>query len=189
MNDKWAKVAQGLVELHADPPEYLMIVDADDLISSRLVTYIVETKPKHGLIINQGYICNLHSKRIKLVKESFNCGSNAVIRVDAIKLPSSLSETDLQQCIPLIAGHTIIEQRMRDEGKALAAVPFPAAIYLQHSGQHSKEGLLQRRHSPSSLLKNIIKSTVEQIYSAMGWNLRGNVLQKEFGFLREEQAS
>jgi len=189
MNDKWAKVAHGFVDLYEDPPEYLMIVDADDLVSSRLVTYLKETRPENGLVIKHGYIYDFQKKRFRLVMNSFNCGTNSVIRTDVIHLPSSLSEKERLKCLPLAAGHTIIEQRMLDEGKPLAVVPYPAAAYLQYADQHSREGLSEGVPSPRSLLRNALTSILLPVIGTMSRQPKRTVLENEFGLLREEQGS
>lgn len=137
MLDKWKKVTLGLVSLASSPPDYFMIVDADDLVSRKLYDFVDLNRPRNGLIIKDGYVHRDGSPFVRLLKDTFNWGTNSVIATRAVGLPQSLDEDQVQSCIPLRAGHTIIDHAMRSAGLPLDRVPFPAAVYVGHTEQHS----------------------------------------------------
>lgn len=137
MQDKWKKVQKGLVYASRLKPEYVMIVDSDDLVSRRIPDYLSEQMPENGLIINNGYYYEYgHYIAVKQIG-NFNCGTNAILNARKIRLPRSEGEEDLKQCIGLTTGHMMIEERMADLGMPLEPVPFCAAVYLSHKEQHS----------------------------------------------------
>lgn len=139
MQDKWAKVAQGIVSLWNDMPEYFMILDADDLISKRLIDYLGQKRPPFGFIIKNGYYHRHESHFLYCYNGTFSCGSDSIISTNSVYMPSDTSRTETRKCTSLTAGHTVIADAMKEQGKPLEVVPFPAVIYLGYDGQHSTE--------------------------------------------------
>lgn len=137
MQDKWSKIFQGLVEIGKDPPDYFMFVDADDLVSERLYDFLNEHRPPHGAICKDGYRYKLGARYVKLIRDAFNCGTNAVIATTAVTMPAEVSKEARAHCAPLRSGHTGIEDDMAKNAKPLIRVPFPAVVYVMHAEQHS----------------------------------------------------
>jgi hypothetical protein len=144
MSDKWMKVAMGLVAARRKGSSWLMIVDADDLVSSALSGFLLSERDSHGFAIRTGYRYRAGSRLIHL-DTSFNCGTNAIIRADRVYLPESLEERETRKCLMLTAGHTIIEAAMEAQSMPLARLPFPGAVYVQHASQHSVAAWPERR--------------------------------------------
>src|SRR5262245_15854353 len=57
---------------------YLMYLDADDLVSSRLAQFVAEDRSNYGYVINKGYELDEHSNSLRWAP-SFDllCGSSA----------------------------------------------------------------------------------------------------------------
>lgn len=136
MRDKWKKLGLGLVHVGRSPPEFVMLMDADDLVSKFLVSYCLEKRKEHGFVIKRGYNYVNGSNWI-LCTNQFNCGTNAVIGTRHFNFPLSLDEREQEKCLILRFGHTIIESKMAASGTPLSPVPFHAGIYLLHSGNAS----------------------------------------------------
>lgn len=137
-SDKWKKVAMGLVAARSKGSVWLMIVDADDLVSRRLSGYLASNPDLNGVALKTGYRYPLGSE-IMYFDDHFNCGTNAIIRADRVYLPKSLQPDEISKCLMLRAGHTLIEEAMAKQATPLSPLPFPGAIYVQHSGQHSRK--------------------------------------------------
>jgi len=168
--DKSRKIMYGCVEAIKDGCDYLMSVDADDLISDQLVKYITERTKEiklPGFYINKGYLYNYGSSRMISINEgmqNFN-GSTHILHASLIK------ETDFEngQWIDfnLFTSHGWILYRLKEElGIELEPVPFPAVIYVAHGGNisdvSSQKGLKKLKHWAKIILRgkrinNIIK--------------------------------
>src|SRR5262249_15129220 len=55
MTDKWTKLAHGLVLARELRPDFVMLMDADDLVSCRLAAHANRHQASNGWILKQGY--------------------------------------------------------------------------------------------------------------------------------------
>lgn len=161
MDDKWRKVAKGFVHASRLNTDYIMIVDADDLVSRRLPEHLCKSRPENGLIIKNGYrYQHRHFLAEKLIG-NFNCGSNAILNARKILLPASDDEARTRKCVGLSAGHTIIDKRMKELGMALEPVPFFAAVHVTHGEQHSLAvGMASRWAAFRRYPRNVFRLTI-----------------------------
>ena len=137
MNDKWRKLHLGLVAASADPSSYIMFVDADDLVSRRIVEFCSHDRHPYGYMLKTGYV---HRKggRFMRYTSGFNCGTNAIVNTSTIAMPYTMDITASNNCLILANGHTRIEHAMRESGHPLGILPFPGAVYTVHNDNHSK---------------------------------------------------
>ncbi|MFQ3670902.1 MAG: hypothetical protein SNJ84_05535 [Verrucomicrobiia bacterium] len=135
MEDKWLKVAEGLVMVGQGRPVFVMIVDADDLVSNRLAAHVRAHPNRHGWIIRKGYRYREGSPWVELDPE-FNCGTNAIVAARQVRFPRSNTPEERAKCILLCHGHTVIERAMADEGRPLDELPFPGAVYVWGHGDN-----------------------------------------------------
>jgi hypothetical protein len=142
-------------------PQYVMKIDWDDLISSRLVDWLNTAKDAAGYCIKHGWVWNSGSRYVITCSESFDlvCGTCLIIRSDladsqgpflnsmeGMKLDETgkrIEASDNRALVPgagigsllLNDNHGRAEAQFRYLGHQLATVPFRAAVYRVRSGQ------------------------------------------------------
>lgn len=171
MSDKWRKLHLGLVHARKDAPEQVMLMDADDLVSRRLVSFCRENRDRNGFVIKKGYDYSEGSRWV-IKNNNFNCGTNAVVSCKHFEFPRSMDSSEARRCLILNYGHTVIEEQMRVIGHPLTPMPFRAGVYVSHAQCHSLAvyGRPQRQ-------------SFKKVWSTL-WMLRPLTpkLQTEFGF-------
>lgn len=135
MKDKWKKIAVGLIHAAKYEPDFIMLMDADDLVSRRLSEYVNARKDCNGWIFEVGYKYRFGSQWI-LRNDRFNCGTNAIVSTKLIDFPADLSQASRQKCSILKFGHTIIKEKMLEAGTPLTPLPFPGAVYITGHGDN-----------------------------------------------------
>lgn len=135
MQDKWRKIAIGLIRAGTLKPNFVMIMDADDLVSRRLSSYTRRHPAANGWIFSKGYRYQYGSPWIYL-DDRFNCGTNAIVNSRLIRFPTCLEESEINQCVLLKHGHTTIAHTLAEAGTPLSPLPFPGAIYVHNHGDN-----------------------------------------------------
>jgi GT2 family glycosyltransferase len=136
---KRSRVAQRLRQLGGG---YLMLADADDLISSRLVAYVRETAHPNGYSVARGYM--LDAARGWLAPfpfaehERFDWESHtsAVLRLTAEELPAGDGDMANRYWNLVSWGHPATRPRAEKEGRPLLDIPFRAAVYVRNTGEN-----------------------------------------------------
>lgn len=138
MEDKWRKLAVGMVRVGELRPRFVMIMDADDLVSNRIVQFAKEHPDANGWDFDMGYRYAKGSRWIFLQHEGFSgiCGTSAVINANRFQFPTDASSGSRDQCLLLRWGHGIIADKMREVGTPLRPLPFPGAIYFESHGDN-----------------------------------------------------
>lgn len=123
---------------------YMVMLDSDDLVSTKLCGFIRAADNKRGYLINKGYSYDLLTKRFKLLENFHNeCGSCAVFYITVETTPAALDEF-----IVAIGDSSHVEfgEMSAAHGRSLDCVPFPAIVYLVNHGEnHSRLGRLRPR--------------------------------------------
>jgi len=135
-------------------PQYIMKLDWDDLISSRLVEWLVSVKGEAGYLLNHGWIWRSHVPYLVQRTEYFDrvCGSCLIIRsdladqtgpflthVEGTKLSPEEHRFAADDHYSLVPGSEIGSLLLNDShqrytaqfdylGQRLATVPFNAAV-------------------------------------------------------------
>ncbi|MDX2212477.1 MAG: hypothetical protein SFY66_04230 [Oculatellaceae cyanobacterium bins.114] len=135
MQDKWKKIAVGMVRAREFRPDFVMLMDADDLVSCHLSQYVNAHKEANGWILKQGYRYRYGSRWIYL-DDHFNCGTNAIVSSRLIQFPLNTSSEEISKCVVLTHGHTVIEQHLRELGTPLEPLPFLGAVYTHSHGDN-----------------------------------------------------
>ncbi|CAK0775085.1 conserved hypothetical protein [Gammaproteobacteria bacterium] len=136
MDDKRRKRRLALAYLRALGGGYVMPVDADDLVSRRIVQYLRTCPPRFGYIINEGYELDYQTGLIKYTPR-FNkfCGSSAIFRFSAEDLP--LSESDESSYVAdMFQNHTKWKDTAEKLGRPLQNFPFCAAVYVTNNSEN-----------------------------------------------------
>jgi hypothetical protein len=136
-SDKGRKLLHALNIARSAGYKYFMPLDADDLISSRLVGYCLEENHPNGYFINLGYRINNTStagwvyKRKRFYEE---CGSSSILRTSISPFPEQLDlSLDFNDYfIRRYVTHAYIPSCMENMGCPLQAIPFYAGMYRFH---------------------------------------------------------
>lgn len=160
--DKSRKIFYGCKAAKEAGCKYLMSVDADDLISHKLVGYIdniTQVRDISGFYIDKGFLYNIGKKRMIKINsgmQNFN-GSTHIIKSEFINIPDF--ERGKWIDYNLFTSHGWIVHRLREElGIILEAIPFPAVIYVAHNSNISKVNQLNFKDKLKRLVKNILYS-------------------------------
>lgn len=158
--DKSRKIFYGCKAAKEDGCKYLMSVDADDLISNKLVAYIdhaTRDKNAPGFYIDKGYLYSIGNKRMIIINrdmQNFN-GSTHVINSELIVIPDF--NTGKWMDFNLFTSHGWIVYRLKQErGVQLEPIPFAAVIYVAHGGNISKINKLNILDHLKRRIKNIL---------------------------------
>jgi hypothetical protein len=135
MTDKWTKLAYGLVAARELHPDFVMLMDADDLVSRRLSGFVKKNNSSYGWIFKKGYYWRYGSRWIQWT-EHFNCGTNSIVSSQVIRFPKQVRSEEIDDCLILRNGHTIIERAMRDNGTPLDPLPFAGAVWVHGHGEN-----------------------------------------------------
>ncbi len=133
------RIAQRLRQLGGG---YLMLADADDLVSRNLVAYVRKTAHPHGHLVSHGYMFDAtrgwlapfpfaETERFDL--ESHTC---AVFNLAPDELPASDDDRDNRFTYLMHQGHPAFKARAEREGRPLLDIPFRAAVYVRNTGEN-----------------------------------------------------
>jgi hypothetical protein len=115
-----------------------MVLDADDLISSKLVAYCLSNNHPNGYYINYGYRNDPQKSGYLFKRNNFfhECGSSFIL--DPFKAPYPDKEIDLNietgenYFVRRYVVHAYIPSCMEKMGFPLQSIPFASAIYRFH---------------------------------------------------------
>jgi hypothetical protein len=146
---------------------YLMYVDADDLVSNRVAQLVAEGGSPHGYVIERGYELDAASKTVRWAPRFDRlCGSSSIIHftpADLPETPFAPGAVRLRRYMDL--GHAHWSRLAQSEGRPLAPVPFPGAVYVVNTGENhsvatqnlgSRRALL-RRFTPSRPVSDALR--------------------------------
>ncbi len=139
--DKERKICFGISKARESGCTYIMSVDSDDLISNKIVSFIMENNDNgsaSGWFIPKGYI-HKHGSNY-LINQPSNMwalnGSTHIVREDFLPNPNhdSMKYNDFN----FFTSHGYIKTRLkRNYGCELYPIPFPAVIYVAHTSNLS----------------------------------------------------
>lgn len=159
--DKGRKITYGSMIAKQKGFRYIMSVDADDLVSGKLATYItkrITESDVHGFYIDKGYLYRNGDSAMILVPEKMHLfnGSTHIIREDFVAIPDF--ETGSWTDFSLFTSHGWIKNRLKEKyGCILEPINFPAVIYIAHSGNISKVNQLNFKDKVKRFIKMLIR--------------------------------
>jgi hypothetical protein len=153
--------------------DFIMSVDADDLISNRVAEYVNKQRgERYGWFVDKGYIMDKGSKfLIKVKKDMANMnGSTNIVRADLVPLANF--DSLLSAEFSFFDAHAYLRYRILHEYQdTLKPLPFYAVIYLLHNfGLSGYKAILTRQWLRTSL-KLLVRGK---------W--LNNSIRNEFGF-------
>jgi len=153
---------------------FTMIVDADDLISNKIVEFVLNNESNQfGWYVKSGYILYLDKMKLKYAPK-FPSGSNCVINYTKELLPSSMDNawkaSNENNFYIIIKGHSIITKKKAcsDIGRPIKPFPFKAAIYVLGTGDN---------HSTLTGQRSLLRSLFDFLYPS---KYISNEIKKEF---------
>lgn len=149
-HDKYAKIKMGLAHLHQKQrPYYIMKFDADDIVSNKLASFVMQDDNRVGYYLESGYILNAE-KRLALCENDFHkrCGSSNILFAQPDMLPHSMKDDTRYDL--LTQGHNIVCETFARRNTPLTAIPFPAAIYRTATGENITAHYAPARTGPEN---------------------------------------
>jgi hypothetical protein len=145
--DKHRKRETALSKLRCKDDAYYMMLDSDDLISSRLIEFVERDKASYGYIVKKGYEWDFSANVVRLAPEFQRVsGSCAILRLRPDDIPES----------PLLPENSIVRELMNRHhptwarwlasvGRPLTPLPFRGVTYVMNtvenlSGQQGNIG-------------------------------------------------
>ncbi len=143
--DKGRRLLAGVMKA-ASNSKYIMLVDDDDFVSRKLVSFVAAHTDANGWYIDKGYVWGDGGKLVYLYSNfSMLCGSSHIIRTDLFQLPESITAVTPEYIRTMLGSHIFISKQLAANGTALAPLPFIGAIYrIGHVGTHSRSQGLWR---------------------------------------------
>jgi hypothetical protein len=115
---------------------YIMCVDADDLVSNKISEFVADNNRTNcpGWYVDKGYVY-IENKNLLFhyPKKFYNfCGSSYIVRSDLVSIPAFESKNLLDYCF--FEGHAWLIIFLKDYKRAiLQPLPFYAAVYILNS--------------------------------------------------------
>jgi hypothetical protein len=175
-SDKWKKITRGFLKAQEYCPDFVMVVDADDLIHRELARHANARKTANGWVFKSGY--RYHYGGHWLVHTGcFHqiCGTSIIVRNELVGC-DGISGDSNGALMREQLGHMRAEKYFSSRGTPLDDLPFPGAIYvLGHSGNQSqnttdpnrREHRLWRRLSPAELLRALLRTRIQLLTASL----------------------
>jgi hypothetical protein len=155
--DKGRRVLAGLIA--AGPQGHVMVVDDDDFVSNRLVSFVAQNASSNGWFLRQGYVWSPNDSLVYRDQDfSHICGTSHIIRADLYAIPARIEDAPTDYIQRMLGSHVQIAPALAASGHPLEPLPFAGAIYrIGHPGAHSKSwGLIGK-----CLLPGLMRGPVE----------------------------
>lgn len=151
--DIYMKVKRGMLEVKRlqfvkqDCPVFIMKVDADDLVSNRLVSFTEKYPNSDGWYFTAGYIYEMESNNLFL-RPRFNTvsGTSHILKCYDSDFPESM-DTPATEWLDIIWEHLRVNKLLEPLNRKLSPLPFPGAVYRINSQNFSSPDLKDRRYS------------------------------------------
>ena len=142
LSDKGAKKDMLANKLYEYGGGYVMFVDADDLISRRLVEYVLRDGHKYGYIIKKGYEYNYQSSMIKYEFWFHRiCGSSLILNLSKEDLAThkGIKNSTSAYTKLMSRGHYYVNENSRKLRRPLKTLPFFGAMYVINTGENESQ--------------------------------------------------
>ena len=159
--DKATKYFIGLLHARQYNPEYVMFLDADDVVSNKITEYANSHPDRNGWLIDKGYIYGDGGVLIRWTKEfHMKCGTSRIVNWKLLNVPSNFPAQPNQNYIlrnvdsnflrKVLGIHRETESYFRNIGFPLEPLPFYGAIWILDTGENRSGKSLMRIGYPVS---------------------------------------
>ena len=162
MDDKGRKVNAIACKHREYGAGYLMLVDADDLVSNRIAS-LCKSTVCNGFYAKRGYLYFEGHRCLKVLNDPWKmCGSCTIVNWRTDELPTHFAKDieDLNQLRDryiVNASHNLIPQLMYEAGRPLMQSPFALTIYSCGNGENNS------LNSAKNLFVGIIKNALRKV--------------------------
>lgn len=137
--DKVLKISRGVEWAMANGSNYVMYVDADDLVSRRLSEFVAAHSGENGWYFLSGYNYRYGERRMyRHMPHHLICGTGAIVRTNLLRF----ERIDLYrgENVETLAAAGIANYRshLAAQGAPIKPLPFPGAIYVLHDDSTSE---------------------------------------------------
>ena len=152
-------------ELNAD---YVMPVDADDLVSNRIVEHVL-TNPEDGWYVERGWQYEYGRSWIERV-DNFNlrCGTCNVLARRWFVFPGDPARERSADVALIVKGHGQVVEAFASQGAVMRPFPFSAAVYTVCNGENTSE-LQPHEQSRSNQLRRLAGRAKRAIVGNRAW--------------------
>ncbi|TVP56095.1 MAG: glycosyltransferase family 2 protein [Nodularia sp. (in: Bacteria)] len=124
--DKGKRLLTGLAYAERFAPSHIMIVDADDCVSSHLAEFVSQNQHCNGWFVNKGYVYRKNSQLIYFRAKAFSqlCGSGVIVKYD--------------HKFDYLFKNAIYDHKVKclKDGSLLEPLPFIGGIYIIGNGEN-----------------------------------------------------
>lgn len=160
MRDKANKVHLAGTEIRKAGGGFIMKVDADDLVSNRIVGHVKAHPAVDGWYIRTGYELLFQKNRIRKAPRFNNfCGTSTIFHNTPDELPADMSDADEPDVFKryLIRGkHHFFVEDMSALGKTAREIPFPGAIKTIDTGDNLSQ--LSMWATPTGFKRTLVRA-------------------------------
>jgi hypothetical protein len=158
--DQGKKSLYGSSFAKKDNCSYIMSLDADDLLSNKLVNFIDNnlTYQSSGWYVNKGYMYAEKSSFLLKVPANMNyvCASVNIIRNDLVPEPDFSKK--MYQDFQFFSSHAYMPEGLKNNyNEILQPVPFYCTTYVLHNGNFFTDSSHITKISLKNLLKRLIR--------------------------------
>jgi len=166
MEDKAIKSRAAYAAMRTLGGGYTMLVDADDLVSNRLVGFCRKDAHPSGYIFDVGYEYDCSSNRISVAPRFNNvCGSSGIFHFTPDELPLTADDPEIRVS-DKFGNHTTWAQAAVELGRPVVKLPFKGAVYVSNNGENHSvltgnigwRRRLLRRMMPSGRVSRAIRA-------------------------------
>ncbi len=167
--DKAKKIIAGFEYAQQFSTTHVMVVDADDCISSKIVSYVKKHPDIQGWFSDRGYVYREKSKLIFKKMKDFSslCGTSLILKKEHLL---SIISPEMFYRHP---------KRTLDTGYKLKVLPFPAAVYTIN-GENYFMTEKAVTHFKKDTVSNGFSTLLKRLTRYRIWFLTPGV-KKEFG--------
>lgn len=162
MRDKYRKKRMVLQAVAKAGGGDAIFMDADDLVSSRLVAFVREANHPNGLLFTHGYIWDAAAARLAPIPGAYktpfykHCGSCMVLRVGPGDAPAGGAYKGSRA--EAYKRHAEYGEIAAAQGRPLAEISLPAMVYVVNTGAGDSE---TRNPKTEERLARISSSAIE----------------------------
>lgn len=165
--DKGLKLLAAITQARACGYQYIMTVDADDLVSNRVPQWVKHNLGVPGWYVQQGWLHTVGSRWIYREPQFHEiCGTCFIIRIDILDIPTDPSLMPEDAIKKKLGSHKFLTKILESRGTPLAPLPFPGGVYrIGHEGNVSETVSLKAlcfqrymlRQRPLKFAKNLLR--------------------------------
>lgn len=177
--DKHRKRETVLSRLRGKDDAYFMLLDADDLVSNRLVEFVQRDKAPHGYIVKSGYELDFSANIVRAAPAFHRLsGSCAVLRLRPEDIPESPLRLEASFVRELVSHHhPTWEEWLEKLGRPLAPLPFRGVTYVMNTVEN-----LSRQKGNIGTRRKLLRMLLPARHPSRQW-------LDEFGFGAEVPGS